>query len=274
MAEMDTGAEVTRTTESTGQQCLLADGPTKPFRRTEALYGVLVAILALPCGLVCWACLRMIRSPRRRWRFAYHAIRMFTRGVGIRLVIEGSPEWPSYPAVVVVANHSSFLDGIALVGSFPEPVCIVAASEFASRLFVGTVLKRLGAEFVHRGDPQRVSRDIRCLLQKLREGKRLLIFPEGSLDECSGLRPFQRGAFFLAAQAGVPVVPLGVVGSGTVLRPGRYLPNRGTIEVRVGEPVLSAGKRREDLVQLSDCVRSELLRFSGLVDLADPLTRS
>ncbi len=231
------------------------------------LYGVLVAALALPYGFVCWACLRVVRSPHRRWRFAYRAIRTFARAVGVRLVTEGDLEWPPYEAAVVIANHSSFLDGIVLVGSIPEPVCVVAASEFARRPFVGAVLKRLGAEFIHRGDSQQVSRDTRNLLRRLREGDRLLIFPEGSLDERSGLRPFQLGAFFLAAQAGVPVVPLGVVGSGTVLWPGRYLPSRGTIEVRVGELVLPVGRRREDLLRLSECARNQLLQLSGLADL-------
>jgi 1-acyl-sn-glycerol-3-phosphate acyltransferase len=208
-----------------------------------------------------------MRSPHRRWRFAHRAIRTFARGAGIRIEVEGDLAWPLYGSVVVVANHGSFLDGIALVGSFPEPISPVAASEFARRPFVGSVLKRVGSEFVHRGDPVQVSRDTRHLLQRLRNQGRLLIFPEGSLDERSGLRPFEVGAFFLAAQTGSPVVPLGVVGSGTVLRPGRYLPSRGTIEVKVGEPVLPIGTRRRDLDWLSECVRDQLLALSGLADL-------
>ncbi len=231
------------------------------------LYGVLVAALAMLYALGGWACLKFIRSPYRSWRFAHRAIRTFMRGVGIGLVIEGNLEWPQYESVVIVANHSSFLDGIALVGSFPDLVCIVVASEFAPRPFVSSVLKRLGVEFVHRGDSQQVSRDTRRLLRRLRNGDRLLIFPEGSLDQCSGLRPLQVGAFFLAAQTGAPVVPLGIVGSDTVLWPGKCLPSRGTIEVRVGEPVPPIGTRRRDLVWLSERIRKQLLQLSGLADL-------
>lgn len=175
--------------------------------------------------------------------------------------------WPRHNSVVVVANPSSFLDAISFVGSFPQPIRPVAASEFARRPFVGSVLKRIGTEFVHRGGPQQVSRDTRHLLPMLRNGDRLLIFPKRSLDERSGLRPFQVGAFFLAAQTGSPVVPLGVVGSGSVFRPGRYLPSRGTIEIRVGEPVLPVGTRRRDLEWLSESARKQLLQLGGLADL-------
>lgn len=141
----------------------------------DRLYGISVVALALPCGLACWACLKVMGSPYRRWRFAHHAIRTFACGVGIRIVVEGELAWPRHNSVVVVANHSSFLDAISFVGSFPQPIRPVAASEFARRPFVGSVLKRIGTEFVHRGDPQQVSRDTRHLLQMLRNGDRLLI---------------------------------------------------------------------------------------------------
>jgi 1-acyl-sn-glycerol-3-phosphate acyltransferase len=191
---------------------------------------------------------------------------MFARRVGIGLEVEGDLEWPQFPSVVIVANHSSFLDSIALVGSFPEPVYFVAASEFSSRPFVGSVLTRLGVEFVHRDAPLLATRDTRRLLRRLRDGERLMIFPEGSLDERPGLRPFEPGAFYLSARTGSPIVPIGIVGSGTVLSPGQHLPTRGRIEVHVGTPVIPVGSRREDLVWLSEQARTQLLQLSGLTD--------
>jgi 1-acyl-sn-glycerol-3-phosphate acyltransferase len=216
----------------------------------------------------CWICLRIIRSSQRRWYFAHRAVRRFARRAGVALEVEGDLDWRQFTSVVIVANHSSFLDSVALVGSFPEPVRFVAASEFSRRPFVGSVLKRLGVEFVHRDVPLQATRDARQLLRRLRKGDRLVIFPEGSLDERPGLRPFQLGAFYLAARTGSPIVPVGIVGSKRVLWPGRLLPSRGTILVRVGSPVMPVGSRQRDLVWLSEQVRTRLLELTGLEDLA------
>jgi 1-acyl-sn-glycerol-3-phosphate acyltransferase len=233
------------------------------------MFKPVVGASAVLCGFGCWAGLRVIRSQDGRWRFAHRAVRRFARRVGVGLEIEGDLEWPQFSSVVIVANHSSFVDSIALVGSFPEPVYFVAASEFSGRPFVGSVLTRLGVEFVHRDAPMQATRDTRQLLRRLRDGDRLVIFPEGSLGERHGLRKFQPGAFYLSARTASPIVPIGIVGSDTVLPPGRHLPTRGKIEVHVGTPVIPIGTRPRDLGWLSEQTRAQLLQLSRLPDLGD-----
>jgi 1-acyl-sn-glycerol-3-phosphate acyltransferase len=93
---------------------------------------------------------------------------------------------------VVVANHGSFIDGLALILCLTEPATFVSGDEFASQHIAGPFLRRLGCEFVHRSGPQLMAADASRLNDILREGGALVYFPEGSLDWAAGIRPFNR----------------------------------------------------------------------------------
>lgn len=112
-------------------------------------------------------------------------------------------------ACLLVANHASYLDGLGLMLALPGPVAFVAAAEFASRLASGTLLKRLGCEFVTRRGPREAIPEVSRLADVVRSGRSIVLFPEGSPSRAPGLRPFRLGAFKVAAAAGVPVVPVG-----------------------------------------------------------------
>ena len=167
----------------------------------------------------------------------------------------------------MVANHASYLDGFVLVSVIPGSPCYAVKGELASQFFARVLLRRLGVTFVERFDARRGVEDADRLMQVVRQGRSVVFFPEGTLTRAPGLRSFRMGAFAAAAQAGVPVVPVGIRGTRTVLRSDQWLPRRAPLRVLVGEPIAPSGDDWTAAAALRASVRERMLALSGEPDL-------
>jgi 1-acyl-sn-glycerol-3-phosphate acyltransferase len=179
------------------------------------------------------------------------------------LSVTGTDQLRRLGPCVLVANHASYLDGLALVLALPGPVGFVAAADFAPRPVTGTLLKRLGCEFVTRRGPRVAAPDIRRLTAAVRSARSLVFFPEGSLSRVPGLRPFRLGAFSVAAAAAVPVVPVGIRGTRDILRPGHRFPRHGRVEVIVTNAIVPTGPDWPAVLRLRDDARRAVLEACG-----------
>jgi len=168
---------------------------------------------------------------------------------------------------MVVANHASYIDGIVLAAVLPPVFCFVAKRELAGRFVARVFLRRIGAEFVERFDFQRGVEDTRRLTEAARAGRRLIFFPEGTFDRMPGLLPFHLGAFAAAAAADVPVLPVAIRGTRSILRSGQWFPRRGTIRVTIGAPLDPQGPDWPAAIKLRDAARAEILKTCGEPDL-------
>src|SRR6185369_14521632 len=100
-------------------------------------------------------------------------------------------------------------------------------------------------------------------------GRSLLFFPEGGFSRIPGVMPFHMGAFVSASEAGVPVVPVTIRGTRSILRADSWFPRRGAISVVVGETINpEAGDRWIEAVRLRDETRRRILHHCGEPDLA------
>lgn len=180
----------------------------------------------------------------------YATLRPLVAGVMrllFRLSAQGMEHVPVSGPVLLIANHSSFLDP-PLVGSMtPRPVSFLAKRELFEIPLFGWLIRHVNARPVRRegADPAA----LRTALRILREGRVLLVFPEGTRGEEGVLRPAKRGAAMLAVLSGAPVVPVYVSGSGRAWPRGRRLPRPATIRVTFGEPIRferAAGTGRKD----------------------------
>jgi 1-acyl-sn-glycerol-3-phosphate acyltransferase len=100
-------------------------------------------------------------------------------------------------------------------------------------------------------------------------GRSLLFFPEGGFTRIPGIAAFHMGAFVAACEAGVPVVPVAIRGTRSILRAGSWFPRRGAISVVVGEAIRPAvGDPWPSAVKLRDKIRRRILRHCGEPDLA------
>jgi 1-acyl-sn-glycerol-3-phosphate acyltransferase len=127
----------------------------------------------------------------------------------------------------------------------------------------------LGAEFVERFAAHESVQDARRLEAALRAARPLVFFPEGTFTRLPGLKPFRMGAFVVAANTGIPVVPVAICGTRSILRDGQWWPRRGTIKITFGAPLLPNADARDAFaagVVLRDAARAHILRYCGESD--------
>jgi 1-acyl-sn-glycerol-3-phosphate acyltransferase len=221
---------------------------------------LLLAAWVFPCVLI---------APKRAWR--HRALtagaRLFFRLTGIPLNIQSDTPLPEDNAIIVV-NHSSYLDGMVMTAACPGEISFVAKEELARQIVAGSFLRRLGTIFVRRSDPAGGVADARAAVESARAGARLVWFPEGTLSRMPGLLEFHIGAFLTAAQLGLPVVPVTISGTRSMLRDGSWLPRQGAIFVHIGAPIPPTGDDFQAGLALRDSARDEILAHCGEPDLS------
>jgi 1-acyl-sn-glycerol-3-phosphate acyltransferase len=157
---------------------------------------------------------------------------------------------PSKPHVYAV-NHGSALDIPLLYAYLPLQFRIVFKKELLSYPIVGGHLRRSGQVCVDQQHPARSVASIRSALKTLRAGMPLVIFPEGGRTSDGRIQPFLPGAFFLAIKAQVDVVPIALVGTYALLPMNTYHIKPRRLEMRVGNPITTAGLTLRNLEELS-----------------------
>ena len=142
--------------------------------------------------------------------------------------------------VIFMSNHESQLDPPVLVAALPVPAVYIAKKEVKYLPFVGWAAMAAGVIFIDRGDRERAVRSIHDAARQIRNGKNVVIFPEGTRSRTGALLPFKKGGFALAQDAGVPIVPMATLGGHQVLPPGSLRLRPGAFTLLLGEPVLPA----------------------------------
>lgn len=217
-------------------------------------------------GLSVAALVLLLPRPRWRWRVARAAVRLLARLTGTTITARGHGRVPA-GTCIAVANHPSWIDPLALASVMPESFRFVAAEVLEHQGLNGFVLRRLGHQFVERHEREHGVADAGRLAALVRSGQSLVIFPEGRLARAPGLRPFHMGAFAVAAQTGVPVVPVAIRGTRTILRPEHHFPRRGAVDIVVAEPIRASGTDWTAAVDLQRAARKAVLALSGEVDV-------
>ncbi len=244
-------------------------GMRAAWRRISASgYAVYAHAIFWLMAPVVW--LLVISLPRMRWRWMIlrRAAQLLFTLVRIPLHVQGLDQLPRDQACVVVANHASYLDGVALVAALPISPGFVAKAELKQQFIPRIFLQRIGASFVERFDKQQGVADARHVASKLQAGDSLLFFPEGTFTRMPGLLPFHMGAFVVAAEAGAPVLPVIIRGTRSILRANSWFPRAGAVSVLVGEPVLPAGTDWAAAVKLRDAARAAILQQIAEPDLS------
>jgi 1-acyl-sn-glycerol-3-phosphate acyltransferase len=216
-----------------------------------AYLGALLLALLPPL----WVALQLLPG-----RAVDRAVRRWCRAVlalaGCRLRLEGGENLGGVG--ILAANHSSYLDVVALLAALPVEVRFVAKRELERAPLVGTVIRKVGHLTVERFDLSRSVADAERVAQALRGGVPLLFFPEGTFGAGPGLLPFRLGAFKAAVEAGCPVIPIAILGTREILPAGRGLPRRGPITVAIAPPVRPEGAGWREIVRLRDRARAAI----------------
>jgi 1-acyl-sn-glycerol-3-phosphate acyltransferase len=159
---------------------------------------------------------------------------------------------------VYAVNHASALDIPVLYVNLPFQFRIAFKKELLSYPIVGWHLKRSGQICIDQQNPARSIGSIRAALKGLKDGMPLVIFPEGGRTPDGEIKAFLPGAFFLAIKAQVDIVPVALVGTYELLPMNTYHIKSRPLEMRVGEPIPTAGLTARDLEALSNRVKAAM----------------
>jgi 1-acyl-sn-glycerol-3-phosphate acyltransferase len=183
-------------------------------------------------GLTVLAINMFLPNLRQRRVVAGTGARLFLRLTGIPFSVEGLERLPKTPCVVV-ANHASYIDAIAIVAALPPEFAFVIKKEMVRVPLAGLLLRRLGSQFVERFNRHQGATDARRVLKLAATGQSLMFFPEGTFDETRQIGKFLGGAFTTAARAQMPVVAVAIHGTRNVMPPGGRAIRRRPIRVEI-----------------------------------------
>ena len=206
-----------------------------------------------------------VRNRRAIARFGSRTIFALT-GMPPRLI---NPENLPDETCVIVANHASYLDGIIMTAALPPRFAFVIKKEVTRVPLVHFFLRRIGSHFVERGNTHESASDARTILRSAHRRESLGFFPEGTFRGTPGLNSFRAGAFRIAARSGIPVVPVAIRGSRSILPDGRLLPAPGSLSV-----TLSRAIRSSDASELLESSRRQILELIDEPDLEAPSATS
>jgi 1-acyl-sn-glycerol-3-phosphate acyltransferase len=225
-----------------------------------AIIGYPIAMALIALALPAQALILAATAPFDRNRVAAGR---FLRFVGVlisktfppwRLRVEG--EWPGKGPFVVVANHQSILD-ILLLSRVPREMKWVAKDELFRIPWVGWMLRMSGDIPIRRGDAESGGEALARAKAYLARGMSVMVFPEGTRSARGTLLPFKSGAFRLAIDAGVPVLPIVVHGTAAGMPKGGPWVNPCRAVARLLEPV-PVEPFGDDAVRLRDEVRARI----------------
>ena len=234
-----------------------------PFRGLgHGIFGVYATGVFAAVSLPTLAAVAITPAIAGRRQLVRHAAATLLSLTGTRLSVSGLDHVPEDPCIVI-ANHSSYLDGPILSAALPPRFGFVIMREMTRVPFAHFLLRRIGSEFVERKDTHKGAADARRILHKARRQESLAFFPEGSIFDEPGLRRFHNGAFAAAVRGNLPVVPVVIRGSRDMLPAARRLPRPGRIEVIIKPALRPSGDNPVHSLR-------EQARLSILEDLNEP----
>jgi 1-acyl-sn-glycerol-3-phosphate acyltransferase len=215
------------------------------------LYTLVLGLAALPGGI-------FDRSGRRLHWFSRAWSWLIMKTILSPVKVTGLDKIDTTKPHVYAANHASALDIPVLYVNLPFQFRIAFKKELLSYPIVGWQLKRSGQICIDQQNPSQSISSIRAALKGLKQGLPLVIFPEGGRTPDGQIKPFLPGAFFLAIKAQVDIVPVALVGTYELLPMNTYHIKCRPLEMRVGEPISTAGLTARDMDTLSARVQKEL----------------
>jgi 1-acyl-sn-glycerol-3-phosphate acyltransferase len=190
--------------------------------------------------------------------FAHWCARMWSRLIlrttGVDVEVQGLERLTHGRTYVFVANHQSIYDIPILFWSLPFQLRIIAKESLGRFPFLGWHLRRTGHMLVNRARPDRTA-IFSWASALVSRGLSLIVFPEGTRSRDGRVGRFKGGSFYLALEAGLPVVPLSVIGSRHVMRKGRLATYPGRVRLVVHEPIDTSGLAGRDRKTFGERVR-------------------
>lgn len=190
--------------------------------------------------------------------------RMLLRVSGVKVTVEGIEKLDPKGSYVFVANHSSYMDTPVVLAHIPLQFRFFAKKGLFHIPFLGTHLRRAGHLPVVRDDPRASLKSATDAAIIIRErGISMLLFPEGGRTRDGKLQDFKEGAAFVAIKAGVPIVPVAMVGTREVLPMHSLQISPGKVTLKIGDPIPTATLTPKERARLTALLREQIVEMLG-----------
>lgn len=225
------------------------------LRTARAVVGTVGVALALPLLLLAGLMLIPLGDLfSGRHRLGYEigrrivAVLWFIGGIRMHEVDRRRVE--PFRTRVYMPNHQSLTDMVQVLYLLPKANGTLIKKEAFRVPVLGWAFHACGFTPVDRSNPKAARKSLEAAVAAMKAGRSFVIAPEGTRSRTGKLGPFKSGGFRLAAQAGVPVVPITVTGAREIIPPGGKLICPGTIQVRYHDPVETEGTDHRDRAQI------------------------
>ena len=227
-------------------------------------------LLALVAGTIWYGSTVIIASwlhrPHRHRgayeRAAHNWAGLLLHAAGVSVTVQGTEHLSQTEAQIIVANHQSWFDILAIFYVLPVEVRFVAKKELFAIPFFGSALKALGHVRLDRTNLKQAITAYEVASRYIREQRlSVLVFAEGTRSRTGLLQPFKTGPFVLAIESGAPVVPVYVAGTFGILPKGSIRVRPSHVHVTVAPPLPTAGLTVEDRGPLRDRAREVIVRL-------------
>lgn len=186
--------------------------------------------------------------------------RMISRTVGARVHLHGAEHIRPGESYVFLSSHQSYMDIPAMLGYLPAQLRIAAKKEVFSIPFLGWHMRRAGHISIDRSSPTEAVASLQRAANGICGGICAFLYPEGTRSRDGSLQPFKKGGFKLAMQAGVPIIPLTIIGTRQLLPRDSFIFRPGPVEMYADPPIPTAGLMDQDLEPLMQTIREAMLK--------------
>lgn len=222
----------------------------------------MIAISTILCGAFSIAVSLFDKSGRVMIGAARFWARSLLAIGGVRVTVEGLEKIDPNAAYVFASNHLSYMDTPVVLSNIPVQFRFMAKKGLFQIPFLGTHLAQAGHIPVPREDPRAAVKTLSLAAQTIRDRSiSVLVFPEGGRSEDGNLQPFKEGAAFIAIKAGVPIVPVALIGTRQVLAMHSKTFHRGRVMLRIADPIKTEGLNMRDRETLTQMLRQRIVRM-------------
>jgi 1-acyl-sn-glycerol-3-phosphate acyltransferase len=188
---------------------------------------------------------------------------------GVRVEIDGLDKIDKEKSYIYIPNHLSFFDIFALLAYLPVDFKFILKQELMRIPILGWAMRRAGYISIDRSSPSKARRTFKQAVERIRSGTSIVIFAEGTRGYDDGhLQPLKKGAFQLAIDSGLPIVPVAIKGSNKIMLKGSFKIQKGLIKIRLGRPISTVNYKKKNISDLIErvtgCLRKILEEGSNI----------
>jgi 1-acyl-sn-glycerol-3-phosphate acyltransferase len=216
---------------------------------------ILLLVIGLPILIVAW----IMRRPTVVYPWARFGARSWLRLCGVKVRVRGREHIDSNQTYVFISNHRSYLDTVTLFDYVMPRMGMLAKKELLKVPIFGQGMSMVHTMAIDRSNRERALKTVRAATEKIKAGISFGVFAEGTRAMPGQLLPFKKGGFYMAIEAGVPIVPVVMKNTDVLMGKGTNLLQPGTIDMVILAPIPTEGFTADgDVSELVKTVRNSI----------------